>query len=108
MTKTFKEMRFRPNIAEHDLLTKTNQICKFLENGMQVRIVVQMSGRENLHKDLAIALIESISDKTAKFGKMDPNKKLNGNAFFTTISPIGGIKKVEKQKEHVNKYKNVQ
>jgi len=88
VSKDFKEMQFRPNIADHDLQTKIRQIQKFLEKQKQVRIVVKMVGRENQHKDLAILILDKIEMATKSLGRMDPNRRLDGNNFMTTISPF--------------------
>lgn len=90
-------MRFRPNIAEHDLSTKINQIRRFLTKQLQVRIVVQMFGRENLYKDSAVNLLDRISKDTSDLGKMDPNRKLNGNAYFANIMPYKVNNEITKQ-----------
>lgn len=87
MSKSFKEMQFRPNIAEHDLGYKLKQILRFLEKGLQVRIVISMSGRENMYRDKAIALLDRLAQETALVGKMDPRRTLNANKYFATISP---------------------
>ena len=87
MSKNFKEMQFRPNIAEHDLQTKLRHIQKFLTKQLQVRIVVKMVGRENKHRDLALVILDKIEAGTKDLGRMDPNRRLDGNNFFTTISP---------------------
>ena len=87
MSKNFKEMQFRPNIAENDLQTKLRHIQKFLTKQLQVRIVVKMVGRENKHRDLALLILDKIEAGTKDLGKMDPNRRLDGNNFCTTISP---------------------
>lgn len=85
--KNFKEMQFRPNIADHDFQTKLRQIQKFLTKQLQVRIVVKMVGRENKHRDLALLILDKLEAGTKDLGRMDPNRRLDGNNFFTTISP---------------------
>lgn len=85
--KTFKELRLRPNIADHDLNTKIKQIRKFLEKTLQVRLTVQMRGREITHKDLAHNLLNRIKDATQDIGKMDGNRREAGRSIQTMISP---------------------
>lgn len=50
VTKTIK---LSANIAEHDLLRKIEDAKKFLEKGHRVMAVVEMSGREKAHPDVA-------------------------------------------------------
>ena len=41
-----KEIRFRPNTDDHDLITKLNKGQKFLENGDKLKITLMFRGRE--------------------------------------------------------------
>ncbi|HBY06153.1 MAG: Translation initiation factor IF-3 [candidate division TM6 bacterium GW2011_GWE2_42_60] len=41
-----KELKFRPKIAEHDLLTKANQAVRFLLEGKHVKVTLVFRGRE--------------------------------------------------------------
>jgi translation initiation factor IF-3 len=86
--KSFKEMRFRPNIADNDLNTKVRQIRKFLGKSLQVRVTVQMRGREITHKDIAHCLLNKIRDATQDVGKMDSGRKDAGRDIQTMISPL--------------------
>lgn len=103
MAKTFKEMQFRPNIAEHDFQVKLKQIKGFLEKGLQVRITLMVRGRQNLFKDEALLLLDRIITETTKLGKADPNRKQEGNNILMTISP--SVKQKGKR-EKTNKYQN--
>ena len=47
-----KEVKFKPNIGEHDLLIKLNHAQEFLDNGCKVKITIQMRGRENSNLSL--------------------------------------------------------
>ncbi len=80
-------MQFRPNIAEHDFQTKLRHIQKFLTKQLQVRILIKMVGRENLHKELALNILDKIEAGTSKLGRMD-QRRLDGRNFMTTISPF--------------------
>jgi translation initiation factor IF-3 len=41
-----KEVKFRPNIDEHDYDVKLKRACRFLEEGDKVKATVQFRGRE--------------------------------------------------------------
>lgn len=101
MAKTFKEMRFHPNIGEHDLGFKVKQIRKFLQKQLQVKIAISMRGRENLHRDLAILLMNKLSQQTSDLGRMDPpadKARLNGNTYNSVISPFK-LKEIQGQND---------
>lgn len=51
------------NEGTHDLQTKANRALSFLEDGLKVKIVMFLAGREKSHFDLAL-------DKTKAFMKM--------------------------------------
>lgn len=99
--RNFKEVQFRPNIAEHDYQTKLNRIKKFLEEGFQVRLVLSVRGRENQFKQEALNLLERTIQETIKLGKADTNKKQNGNDISVMISPFA---KQHVPNKHENKY----
>jgi len=86
--KAFKEMKFRPNIADNDLNTKIKQIQKFLNKELQVRITVQMRGREITHKDIAYNLLKKIEVAVKGIGRMDKNRREQGRTIQTMISPF--------------------
>ena len=86
--KSFKEMKFRPNIAENDLNTKIRQIRKFLTKHLQVRVVVNLKGREITHKDFAHRLLNKIGEGTQDLGRMDAGRKDAGRDIQTMISPL--------------------
>ncbi|MBU1110684.1 translation initiation factor IF-3 [Patescibacteria group bacterium] len=47
-----KQLRLKPNIAEHDLKMRIDQAQAFLEEGNSVKFVVHYIGREIVHKSL--------------------------------------------------------
>jgi translation initiation factor IF-3 len=43
---TVKQVKLRPNIDDHDLLTKLNHAKRFLEEGDKVKVVIMFRGRD--------------------------------------------------------------
>lgn len=62
-TLTIKEIRFRPNVGEHDVFTKEKAIREFLEEGNKVKIVVRMRGRELAHPERAGFLLDALAER---------------------------------------------
>ncbi len=83
-----KEIRLRPNIAVHDLNTKTRQIIKFLKKGDKVRIGVFFKGRENEYIQPGIDIINKIVEETTNIGKPDSKPSLKGSSLSIVFSPI--------------------
>lgn len=60
---TVKEIRFRPNVGQHDVLTKEHAIREFLEEGNKVKVVVRMRGRELAHPERAGLLLDALAER---------------------------------------------
>lgn len=56
-----KEIWMRPKIDEHDRMTKTKLIQKFLEEGDKVKVTVRFRGRELAHPELARDLLDAVA-----------------------------------------------
>ena len=82
-----KEIRIKPHIDEHDKETKISQIKKFIEKEYKVKISLRLSGREKLHAELAVKILDDFAnsfEETAivekKYGKEQIQK-------FVMLSP---------------------
>ncbi len=62
-TLSVKEVRFRPNVGDHDVATKVKNIREFLEAGNKVKVVVRLRGRELAHPERAGLLLDALSEQ---------------------------------------------
>tara|TARA_B110000858_G_C17755291_1_gene451773 strand:- start:158 stop:694 length:537 start_codon:yes stop_codon:yes gene_type:complete len=84
-----KEVKFKPNIGEHDLLIKLNHAQEFLDNGCKVKITIQMRGRENSNSSEVFKFFkEAIEEHLVNF-KYDSNLALNGNRIIGLLYKDG-------------------
>ena len=58
-----KELRIKPHIDEHDKQTKVAQITKFLEKEYKVKVSLKLSGRERLHVDSSIKVLDEFAEQ---------------------------------------------
>lgn len=58
-----KEMKYRPNIGDHDFATKTRKVADFLRRGNEVKLTVWLRGRERSMPDLADDVVERVVDE---------------------------------------------
>ena len=83
-----KEIKIRPKIDTNDLNTKRKQIEKFLSSGYRVKVTVMFRGREIVHKELGMdilnKLIEELKDKCVQ--ELEP--KLDGYNIITILTPV--------------------
>lgn len=83
-----KELRFRPSIAENDILTKVNQAKKFLEDGCKVQCLVQFKGaRELSHIDNGFVLVKKLIDSLSDNAIVEVAPKFEGNKIFCCLAP---------------------
>lgn len=57
---TTKEMQFSVRTEQHDIETKVNHIKEFLAKDFEVKIVVEMKGREKANSQTAVQKMNSI------------------------------------------------
>lgn len=66
-----REMRFMMRISENDFMTKMKKVQEFLNDRDRVRVTIRLRGRENLHRDLAMKLIDRIRTDLAPIAAVD-------------------------------------
>ncbi len=92
-----KEMKFGMRIAEHDQEVKMNHIRKFLDKGRDVRIVVEMRGRERANPQNAMEKMNGLLSMLDGTARTDEIKKTNAN-ISVMIHPQRGKNADQKQK----------
>jgi translation initiation factor IF-3 len=55
-----KEVRIRPNIEDHDFLTKKRQIEKFILHGDKVKVSLSFKGREITKPELGMRVMQRL------------------------------------------------
>jgi len=82
-----KEIKMRPNIGEHDYNFKVKNLCKFLEEGNQVKITIMFRGREMRYLDLGRELLDRITKHTEEIAKVVKEPKLEGRNMILVLMP---------------------
>ena len=62
-----KEIKFRPNIAVSDFNVKLNNIKKFIRNRNKIKITLFFKGREIMHKDIGMNVMQKIKMEILNF-----------------------------------------
>ena len=86
-SQTVKEIKFRPNIGDHDLDVKINHIREFLEDDNKTKIRIFFRGREIVHPELGRKLAEKILERVADLGGVDIPPKMEGKNLTMVIMP---------------------
>ena len=84
-----KEIKFRLNIGQHDFDVKIKNTIGFLQHGDKVKISLWFKGREIVHKELGLQLIQRVLDATAEYAKVDSEAKMEGKqSMILLLSPL--------------------
>jgi translation initiation factor IF-3 len=86
-----KELKFRPNIEEHDVQVKLRNARRFFEDGDKVRFVLQFRGRESEHKELGWILINRFKKELATDGKIEMDARQEGNSIVMIMTGAGKV-----------------
>ena len=68
-----KEIRFSPEIGDHDIDHKIKRAKEFVENGYELSFTMKL--RRRIHKDLAREKMESIVEKCSVFANVTNQKE---------------------------------
>ena len=63
-----KETQVNLGIADHDLQRKVRDICKWLQQGAQVRVIVKLRGRQQSRPELGHAMMQRIMEAVQNNG----------------------------------------
>jgi translation initiation factor IF-3 len=84
-----KEVKFKPNICEHDLHIKLKRAQDFLDSGAKVKITIQMRGRENSNSNVVFSHFKESIDSFLENFKYDSPLMLNGNRIVGVLYKDG-------------------
>jgi translation initiation factor IF-3 len=82
-----KEVKISPNISEHDLEVKLRQAHEFLEKGNKVKLTLMFRGREMMHQDVGLKLMERAIQTLAEVSMVETHAKLFGRFLTMVLAP---------------------
>jgi translation initiation factor IF-3 len=82
-----KELRLRPKIGDHDLMTKVNRAKEFLADKDKVVFSVIFRGRENAHVDEGYKLVERLSKELEEYAKLEQQPQMQGRRIVVIFAP---------------------
>ena len=82
-----KEIKFRPNIDEHDYQVKMRNVNKFLSGGDKVKVTLRFRGREMAHQELGANVLARVRDETEDIAKVEAMPKMEGRQMIMVLAP---------------------
>ena len=82
-----KEIKFRPNIDEHDYQVKMRNVYKFLGTGDKVKVTLRFRGREMAHQELGANVLKRVREETEEIAKVEAMPKMEGRQMIMVLAP---------------------
>lgn len=83
-----KEIKVRPKTDEHDYQTKLKHVRRFLEEGDRCKVTVFFRGREIVHKDRGLTILDRFVEDTKDVAKLDQEARAEGRTLQMMLAPI--------------------
>lgn len=94
-----KEMKFRPKIDIGDYETKKKHVLRFLSAGNKVKITIMFRGREMVHPEQGLSILERLADDLKDVAVVENQPKMEGRNMHMLIAPLSQtVKKKDSDK----------
>ena len=81
-----KEIRIRPRIEDHDLMTKLNMGKKFLSDGCKLKITLIFRGRELSRIDIGKDVMDRVIQELAELADIEKDIPLEGRRMSVIMT----------------------
>jgi translation initiation factor IF-3 len=82
-----KEIRFTPNIEEHDMNVKAKNAMKFLQDGDKVKVTIRFRGREVDHASFGNQALNRFVEIVKDVCVVEKPAKLEGKNMTMILAP---------------------
>lgn len=83
-----KEVKYRPNIEDHDYEIKTNRARRFLEQGKKVKVTIFFRYRQLRRPELGAEILDRVAKELGDVGEVEARTTgLEGRRMVMVIGP---------------------
>lgn len=82
-----KELKFRPTTEEGDYQVKLRNLTRFLKHGDKVKITLRFRGREMVHQELGMKILDRLQVDTAEIAVIEQQAKREGKQLLMILAP---------------------
>ncbi|MBT5550970.1 MAG: translation initiation factor IF-3 [Nitrospina sp.] len=82
-----KEVKFRPNTDQHDFDFKLRNVLRFLDNGDKAKVVIFFKGREIVHREFGMKVLERVAEATEEVAVIEQQAKQEGRTLVMILAP---------------------
>jgi translation initiation factor IF-3 len=94
-----KEIKVRPKTDEHDFQTKVRHIRRFIGEGDRCKVTVFFRGREIVHKDRGLAILQRVVEAMKDAAKVEQEPQAEGRTVFIVLAPLAKLKETRPEGE---------
>jgi translation initiation factor IF-3 len=82
-----KEIKLRPGIDAHDYDVKMRAVTRFLEEGDKVKVTMRFRGREMVHQELGVKVLDKVRLELDAVAKVESHPRLEGRQMVMVVAP---------------------
>lgn len=82
-----KEVKFRPTTDEGDYQIKLRNLTRFLTEGDKAKVTLRFRGRELLHQELGVEILERIKADLGELAQVEQFPRLEGKQMVMILGP---------------------
>jgi translation initiation factor IF-3 len=82
-----KEIKFRPGIDDHDYDVKKRAMTGFIAEGDKVKVTLRFRGREMVHQDLGLKLLDRVRQDLDPIAKVEQTPRSEGRQMTMVLAP---------------------
>jgi len=82
-----KEIKLRPGIDDHDFEIKMRSVTRFLEEGDKVKVTLRFRGREMVHQELGVKVLDRVKEEMDVRAKVEQFPRLEGRQMVMVLAP---------------------
>jgi translation initiation factor IF-3 len=82
-----KEIKLRPGIDDHDFAIKMRSVVRFLEEGDKVKVTLRFRGREMVHQELGVKVLDRVKEEMDARAKVEQFPRLEGRQMVMVLAP---------------------
>ncbi len=82
-----KEVKFRPNISDHDFEFKTRHARNFLKEGNKVKLTMMFRGRQVTHPEFGQEVLDRVFEILQDVAKVEAESRMEGRNMTMVLAP---------------------
>lgn len=96
-----KEVQLSASIDPHDFAIKLSRAIEFLCDDMKVRVKMRFKGRQKIHKEFGIGIVNRFVQELAPYGQADAPPKMFGDRDMNVmLTPLPRAKRASPSARH--------